>query len=248
MKKLLCIVLVIALIQTTSAKCTGNGIFPLHKNDTLPANGILILEFYAASQSLISSLNNKYPVYMQCGEEKIRLNVAEIFKGEFRVTQVIFKPERSYKINKVYELKIDNLPEYEQLGRFSQTYNKRDPLTFTIVDSDKASPPVITGTPRLINMEKQEFGCGPARWAYFDLGMELNTTQLVQVKLTDKATGKSALYIFTVEKGQVKIGHGMCSGAFHFKDGADYDVSFAALDATGRKGNSSAVASFLASA
>lgn len=248
MKQVLYVLLVIASIQTTSAKCTGNGIFPLHESDTLTKNGMLVLEFYAASQGLVSGLNDKYPVYMQCGKEKIKLNVAEIFTGEFRVTQVIFKPERNYKINKAYELKIDNLPEYEQLHQFSQTYNKWVPLTFTIVDGDKASPPVITGTPRLTNMEKQEFGCGPARWAYFDLGIEWNTTQLVQVKLTDKATGKSTDYIFRVEKGQVKIGHGMCSGAFYFKDSSGYEVSFAILDATGRKGNSSAVVSFMISA
>ena len=80
-----------------------------------------------------------------------------------------------------------------------------------------------------------EYGCGPARWVYINIVGQDNSELFTIARVTNKTTGLTTNYILNIENGLVKIGHGMCSGAFHFDNGDNYEVTFQLFDQSGNK-------------
>lgn len=220
------------------AKCAGSGIWMLSKTAVLNKNSMIILEFYASSQLLISDLNIKYPVYLQSGNDSVRLKVHQIFKGEFQVTQVIFKPATLLTSNKQYTLMIDNLPANQ---RKPQRYNERtqsiESLSFTVLPFCDTLQPVLKNAITEVKKTMQVFGCGPAKGVYFSVSAQDSSEIFVRATVTNKYTGKTTTYILPIEDGQVKLGHSMCSGAFLFEKGNSYEVEFTLLDQSGNYSN-----------
>lgn len=228
--------LMLCLPAMASAKCAFNGIYPLSENTTLNKNGLIVLEFYASSQSIVPELNKKYPVYLQAGKEKVILVVVEVLKGEFQVTQVIFKPAPGLKENTVYTLHIDNLPEYERAPRiYNEELEKWEAVTFRISPVTDQSKPSFLNLPAEAKKTMVEYGCGPARWVYFNLSKQDESETFVRARVKNLATGKQTEYILAIKNGQVMIGHGMCSGPFHFENGTEFEVSFSLMDQSGNK-------------
>ncbi len=60
MRYITSIILTLFITATTSTKYGNGGIYCLSKSSNLNKNGLLILDFYASSQTLISDLNTKY--------------------------------------------------------------------------------------------------------------------------------------------------------------------------------------------
>jgi hypothetical protein len=110
MKIILILFLSLIINPNVFAKCGSNGISCLNKKINLDKNGLIILEFYKISQTLIKDLNQKYPVYLQSNFGKVSLQVVEVLKGEMSITQVVLKPVKPLKIDQYYLFKIDNLP------------------------------------------------------------------------------------------------------------------------------------------
>ena len=48
-------------------------------------NSHILLSGFSSSQTIIESLNSKYPVYLEAGDHKINLNIVEINKGMFEL-------------------------------------------------------------------------------------------------------------------------------------------------------------------
>lgn len=230
------LVVAVFISGIASAMCTLNGIWPLSKQTTLNRNGLIILEFYGLSQELVPYLNIKYPVYLQNEKGKITLSVIETLKGEFNLVQVILKPVSDLTAGNVYKLHIDSLPKYEsEPYKYNSTLKKPEILSFTVIDYSDYESPVLICPPVETKKTYMAFGCGPDRTFYFKLSGQDKSALFVRASVKSKATGKTTDYILPIENDLVKVGHGMCAGAFHFDNGDNYEVSFALFDQSGNK-------------
>ena len=227
--------------------CSTNGIYPLSKGPSLNKNGLMILEFYALSQSIIPNLNKKFPIYLESNGQKTTLQVLEVLKGEMAVTQVILKPEQGLSEYQTYELHIGNLPKdvKEPIG-FSLELKTWGPIRFTFTNtSDNVAPDWIC-PPREINKSVTQYGCGPAIWVEFEVSAIDESEIFVRAMVKNKLTGVITNYILAIEDGHVKVGHGMCSGPFKLQEKVDYEVTFQLMDQYGHKSESSQTIAFTA--
>ena len=234
MKYLLVLLCCSSFISAAVAKCSSSGIYI--KNNTIELNkeGLVVLEFYANSQSLIPHLNTKYPVYLKSSESKLTLVVKQIHKG-YHLTQVVLIAETSLNELLTYGFHMDKLPRGERkpmMRTGGKLYGKE--IVFTVSKSSKQTMPSFAGEPAEQKKTFDVFGCGPAKWVYFKIGLSDTTVKLVKALVRSKIKGTTTGYILPVENGVVAIGHGMCSGPFDFEE-SDYEIAFALLDSAGNE-------------
>ncbi|HRG22037.1 MAG TPA: hypothetical protein PLQ57_13440 [Saprospiraceae bacterium] len=245
MRQITIIILTFLFSTVASANCSHSGIYCLSKTSTLNKNGLIILEFYALSQLLISDLNTKYPIYLKSPNEKVQLNVIETLTGEKSLTQVVLKPATELKVDELYTLQIDNLPNYErQPESYNSTSKKWESSKFKInkiVDNDI---PTLNNTPTEQKKTLVYYGCGPESWVYFAITGHDESELFVRANVKNKEKGKVTTYILTIENGVTLVGHGMCSGAFKFDSGSNFEVTFQLFDQSGNKSNSSSEIAF----
>lgn len=236
MKNVTLFILSLFITTIASGKCSNSGIYSLSKSPTLNKNGLIILEFYASSQSLISDLNKKYPIYLKSAKGKVRLNIIETLQGEMSVTQIILKPASELKADEIYSLQIDNLPKYERKPeRYNIVSNKWEKVTFKINNSVDNDIPTLSRTPTKQKETLVLYGCGPSSWVYFNIAGQDKSELFVRTTIKNKVTRQSTTYILSLEDGVVKVGHGMCSGAFHFDNSDNFEVAFQLFDQSGNK-------------
>lgn len=222
------------LTFSASAKCMDNGIYLLSQSSSLHKNGLVILEFYGSSQSLVKDLNKKYPIYLKSKANKVELIPIEILKGDMKVTQVVLKPSSYLKPNEIYTLGIAHLT-----GNKNQP-SKTDgglPIRFKISRTTDLQKPVFISSPTEQKKTIDLFGCGPASWVYFNVSALDNSEFYVRIQVKNQASGIKTEYILNRENGQIRVGHGMCSGAIYFEDGRQYEIRFQLVDQSGNKSN-----------
>lgn len=245
MRYIALVILTFFISTIASAKCADRGIYCPSKSSILNKNGLIILDFYASSQSLISNLNKKYPIYLESSNEKVPLNVIETLTGEMRLTQIVLKPVTELKTDEVYTLQIDNLPKYERKPeRYNSSSNEWESLTFKISNTVDNDIPTVSNTPIEQKKTLVFYGCGPASWVYFSITGQDKSELFVRTIVKNKETGKVTTYILTIENGIAKVGHGMCSGAFQFDNGDNFEVAFQLFDQSGNKSNHSSQIAF----
>lgn len=238
--------LLIAVIVSFSAfaKCGPGGISVLSDRKTLTKNGVVILEFSAFAQEYVPEIGNKYLVYLRSANASVLLQPVEVLKGEMNVTEIIFRPTCDLIEGDVYELQIERLANAERiLAEYNSTTNKFEPFRFAITGGNINLSLAFTKKPVETKRSMDVFGCGPARYVHFNIAAD-TTLEYVRAKVTNAMTGKTTSYIVLVKNGEVVIGHGMCSGAFHFDDAEKFTVSFSLLDNSGNEGKISASIAF----
>jgi hypothetical protein len=227
-----------------SAMCSSSGVSVVGDRKTLHKNSILILEFYGMSQDYVTGLGKKNLVWLRSKNAKVALQVIEVLKGEMNVTQVVFRPTCDLAEGDLYELLLDNLEDTRGLQRYNSETQKNEPYTFRIEKNTAINTPLsFTTTPVETKKEMTEYGCGPARFVHFSIAAD-RSLKYVRATVKNNKTGKTTTYILTIQDGKVVVGHGMCSGAFHFDDGDNFTVSFALMDNSGNTGRSSAPVNF----
>lgn len=228
MKYLLSLILSIGLLQFTFAECTFNGFAVFPKSKTIPENGIIILEGYAESQKVVNALNKVYPVYLQSKHHRVELDIQNIYKGMYRLTQAILVPKELLIPGQSYVLKIDDLPEYERfvLKQWNCIEHKEG----------KTSLPTLKSLPRFIDNSLVHYGCGPKVYAHFKLDINNHSTVFVKTELKDVESGKTHVYYLNTDAlGRVNIGHDMCAGAFDYKSRGKHQVRFKLMDLSGNE-------------
>lgn len=216
-----------------SAECAGTGLYAFPEGGAIKKTSLFILDGYAESQHVIDGLNNKYPIYLKSGNERILLKVVETHVGQFLLTQAILKPEKALVPGKNYQLIIENLPDYERLGAYNSKTHAYDPLTYSVTDESDTEAPKWIKNPKEKDKSLVHFGCGPSVHVNFEMSLKETGDYVVKTTVKSKESGKETTYYIGSSENHLSIGHGMCSGAFTFHEGDQYEVKFRIMDASG---------------
>ncbi len=200
-----------------------------------------MLEEYSYGKQLLSDTKTKYRVYLQAQDQRVALEVQETLQG-YHMAQVILRPLQPLVVGKEYTLTFDKitgspqlpLVEPQSVVKYSQD-NQPEAAKWTVVASRDLTPPSWISKPTELNKTHQEYGCGPARFVTYKIAVTEESQVLVRTSLTNVETGQTAVYLIMPEQGQLKVGHGMCAGAFAFQAGREYQVDFTLVDASGNQ-------------
>jgi hypothetical protein len=213
--------------------CAWNGLSAFPSGRTLRQNPIIVIDGYAASQGVVKGLKKQYPVYLVNGKQKIKLNVKEILVGQFRLTQAVLVPETNLTVGLEYTLVIDNLPKDESLLRWNDELKKSEPIVYLVLEGIDIVKPTFNTTPKELKKSLIYYGCGPSINVVFDCNVNESSEYLVKATVKSIKSRKENSYYLEPDKGILNIGHGMCSGAFNFDKGDNYEIEFSILDASG---------------
>lgn len=235
------LVLLIALLQINFAwsDCMSGGINAYPKSSAISSNSIIIVEGFGTAQKIIDSINNKYPVYLQSGQKKVKLKVKYTLKGNFNLTQVILIPEKPLEVGKTYELKIDENPH--RLTRYNPSSGSFENITWTVKKPIKRPLLAFNSPPKHQKGSYEMFGCGPAAYTHFEIDISTKKEIFIKVDLFDITDSTTVTYCLPYENLKtLDVGHGMCSGAFNFTKNNQYKIRFKLFDFQGNKsaGNS----------
>lgn len=234
MKQLLSILIGLFCTVTVYADCAGEGLWIFPSGQTIKQNSIFILDGYAESQKVILGLNKKHNIYLKSGNKKIKLIVAEICVGQFYLTQAVLKPETELEAGLEYTMYIDNLPEYERFNKYNKKTQKYEQVTYKVVAEIDNEKPQLTTKPKELKKTLVHYGCGPSIHVIFSSPIKDNSDVIVKTTLKNPKTGIETTYYIQPDGDKIKVGHGMCSGAFNFEDkGNNYEVEFSFMDASG---------------
>lgn len=236
MKYLFFIFFSLCISTNVLAECSSNGIWAYPSTTEINQNTILIVEGYARSQRVIDSLNIGYQIYLESGEEQIALEVIETCQGMFSITQALLRPISKLTPGKTYKLKISNLDKWDErdLSKWNSEKKRYEAISWKVSSKiDNDNPKWIT-EPKLVANGTEWYGCGPAVYAIFDLKIKDASSSLVKVELYNYDTKEINTYYLTLnDDGKLEVGHGMCSGAFTFRNKQQYKIRFSLTDISG---------------
>ncbi|MBB4807858.1 hypothetical protein HNP38_003174 [Chryseobacterium defluvii] len=233
MKPLLTLIITFFCTATVYADCAGTGLWIFPSRETIKQNSVFILDGYAESQNVILGLNKKHNIYLKSGSKKIKLLVTEICVGEFYLTQAVLKPETKLEAGLEYTMYIDNLPEYEDFNKYNAATHKYEPVTYKVTAENDTEKPQIPEKPKELKKTLVHYGCGPSTHVVFSNPAKDKSDIIVKTTVKNLKTGKETTYYIEPDGKEIRVGHGMCSGAFKFDDNNNYEVEFSFMDASG---------------
>jgi hypothetical protein len=233
MKQLLTIILGFFFVATVHADCAGTGISVFPSGKSIQQNSIFVIDGYAESQHVILGLNKKYNIYLKSGNKKIKLLVSETCVGQFYLTQAMLKPETELEAGLDYTMIIDNLPEYEALKRYNHKTQKFESITYKVNAKKDLEKPKLSTKPKEIKKNLVHYGCGPSIHVVFSNPAKDDSEIMVKTTVKNMKTGKETSYYIVPDSDKIYVGHGMCSGAFVFDEGNNYELEFTFMDASG---------------
>jgi hypothetical protein len=195
---------------------------------TISPNPVFLVEGYMYCEGVIAGLGVGHPVYLTSGRDTVRLAL-RIYQGQYNQSQALLKPVKPLVAGRTYTLHIDRLEGYCQEEFASQ---KRSWMVIPQADLRK---PAWKAKPAYHSKSLIQYGCGPAKYVNFCLCIEDESPVLVLARVKNLETGSmNECFVIPPAVG-LSLGHGMCTGEFDFKEGYNYEASFALLDAGGNQ-------------
>lgn len=235
MRHLIIFTLGLCLCIKLSADCrSAINIYP--KDGQINENNLLIIRGYGHATKVIDSLNIRHPIYLESGSDKIKLVVVEQAQGMYRVSQAFLRPEHNLQLGRTYTVVIENLHDHyaQFLMRWNPETRKHEQIKFTVNHRADSDNPRWKTAPTLGRRYYEVLGCGPNVWTTFHLETFDESETLVKTQLVNLGTLDSNVYYLNIDKGNtLKVGKGMCSGAFYYKANTKYKVRFSLMDVSG---------------
>ena len=233
MKQLLTFIIGLFCTANVYADCAGNGLWVFPRGNNIKQNTIFVIDGFAESQKIILQLNKKHNIYLKNGQKKIKLLTTETYVGQFFITQAVLKPETELEVGLEYTMHIDNLPEFENFNKYNNKAHEYEPITYKVVAEKDFEKPQISSKPKELQKQLAHFGCGPSIHVVFSNPAKDKSDIIIKTTVKNLKTKKETTYYIEPDGEKIKIGHGMCSGAFNFEDGNNYEVEFSFMDASG---------------
>lgn len=236
MKKIALLLFLTFGIKTALAECAMSGMqfFPEQKEISL--NPIFIIQGYAFSQKTINSFKER-KIYLESENgDLIELNLQEILTGQMQLTQAVFCPTSELKSNTTYFLKYSDQTENE--GREMEQYNRDKKEREKVYWKTTNKRVLETLNANLdVEYEKTEvihYGCGPSANAIFNVKNKSESEIWYKTEVVDLSTNKTNIFYIKEWNGKLNVGHGMCSGAFTYKNKGKYKVRFTPMNTDGK--------------
>lgn len=236
MKQLLALAFGLLSSIATYADCLTKMLWVFPDGPAIKQNSIFVLYGMGQSEPVILGLNKTYSIYLKSGETKVRLQVTETHVGQYGQAQALLKPETALAPGQEYALCIDSLPEYEYPGRYNPSTERYEPVTYKVLAEKDTVPPKLVSQPRVLRKTLAHDGCGPATHVLFSNPAKDDPDVIVRTTVVALKTGRETTYYlqpYGPHGAVIQVGHDMCSGAFTFEEGDDYEVSFSFMDASG---------------
>lgn len=236
MKKILVILIFTFSINVSFADCSMNGMEFFPEKRTISLNSLFIIQGYLMSQKTVESFKER-TIYLESESgDLIVLQLQEILRGQMNLTQAIFKPVSVLQPNTKYFLKYSNETKSEtsEMNHWNSKTQQNEKVywqTSEVISTDLINPSLK------IVYEKTEvvhFGCGPSSNAIFKVSNKNNIEIWYKTEVIELATNKKTTFYLTEGEKSLNVGHGMCSGAFSFKNKGKYKVRFTPMNSDGQ--------------
>ena len=240
------------------------GSLPAH-DTPLPANGLVWLEAFGADQPVVAALeggakageravakqsepangsasaaerrgnpSDSLPfsaaeAWLEGAGGRVPLTAKFVNVGSFNLTQTVLQPSKPLKEGQTYALVLTR--DGKAFRPTERVDGKDVPTTWKVGPADEA-PPVWTGAPVITERTHVEYGCGPA----IEVAVKVPVEGAFAIEVTLQGPkGTSSWWLPVESDGSIRIGHGMCSGAFDVSGGAERVATLVAVDAAGNR-------------
>ncbi len=218
------------------AKCMAGNFTAWPPPDThLTSRPMLLLEGFGNEQAPIAGLAEGGAARLVAKGHRVDLVVDAIHQGDFGLTQAVVRPAEPLKPGTRYTLDLrgaDGQPARTTMWHQGEP----TPVRWTTAAADhKPAAPAWSGTPVVTGQSYRRLGCGPSSHIAVKLPAAGDAPLAVQVDLKPLDDDEQArTYVLPLDGETLRIGHGMCSGAFRLT-GADarYRAELTLRDAAG---------------
>ena len=152
------------------------------------------------------------------------------------MTQAILKPETELEVGLEYTMSIESIggsPEYESISKDNNITGESEPAIYKVVAEKDFTKPQLSSQPKELKKTFVAAGCGPSIHIEFSNPSKDNSDIIIKTTVKNLRTGTETTYYIQPDKDTIKVGHDMCSGAFSFDEGDNYEVEFSFMDASG---------------
>ena len=196
-----------------------------------------MIQGYGSTQNYFNRITEAHPLMLVGPDHRVELEVVEKLKGQVSLTQWILKPKELLKTGRTYVLRFDhpNQGYRNDFRIYDYDLSLYRPPHWTVSGKPDTDVPEWEREPYFARSSFRKFGCGNKMLAHFYMHVKDASELLFKVEVMDESTGKSGIYYLTEEDQVVKIGRGMCSGAFDFQEERKYKARFQLMDACGNQ-------------
>lgn len=230
MKKIITIQFLLLLSYSAIGKCLSESLTFWPNIKEININSVFVIDGYGRSQETVNELGKTHKVILKSNKEEIELIVTEVNVGLYQLTQAVLRPKTKLTPNTDYQLVIKGINS-DKIKKYNTETHKYEDVIWTTTDEVDNLPPIWTSLPVEFDKSYVEYGCGPATYVDFKFEVEEKSELLFKVTLITDDT-KTTYYIQSQDE-LIKVGHGMCSGAFNFNQGKKYSVNIDLMDSSG---------------
>lgn len=197
----------------------------LPEDTVVPTNVRLVVErFHHQSESLRGHLLKGPLELVPAAGAAVSLQIESTLAGEMYVEQAVLKPAAALTAGATYQLKLQGA----------------EPKTLRVGATADHKAPVWDAAPKVGDSSYQMFGCGPDSHVAIKVPVR-DDGPVVLVRAAVRPLGKAAAgartvsYLLRIAKGEISLGHSMCSGPFVLRPHAHYEVTLTAVDLAGNE-------------
>lgn len=211
------------LIALAFADCMSGSLSVMPDvGSVVPPNPELVVHAYGTRRADLTDLRGEDLLLRSADGSEVPVTIEARHRGSFSDLQLVVRPEAPLPEGDV-TLWVDG----EALTVWHD--GKHRPLRWRV--GAETEEPSWAGAPALRDTTRELMGCGPAVWAEVAVATE---APWVDVELSPEG-GETVSGRLPVDEGQVRIGHGMCSGMFELHEGVAYTAHFTAVGADGQR-------------
>lgn len=219
--------------QLLLAKCGNKDIRCLNKSNKLHQKGLIFLYYFSSSEAYLPDSNNvKFRVFLVEAEDTVSLRIVNVYRGDYRESEVVFQPINPLKTNKVYELQIADLP-MDQKSKYMKGAETK--FTFTLDEAPDHTAPKFLSEPYVNQTFYAPNICSKPNEVEFKIDGKDDSDFYVKATVHNIKTGKYTSFILDAVSGFVQVGGSVCGAAFVFGEDKDFEVVFQLMDEYGNK-------------
>ncbi len=187
----------------------------------------IIVEGYFFYSQVIDSIDIKYPIYLSSDKGNVDLKIIDYNKGMYHISQVILEPVHELELGVKYTLQIDNLPSNIKIERWNSETKNQESYSWLAKVQEEQEIIEWVKKPNQVDEIFNLYGCGPEVYAVFDVAIKSESSIFVETEFKNISTNEiNSFWLQLDREGDLKVGHGMCVGAFYFQQKQDYRIRF----------------------